>query len=319
MDSNLYLITGDENFEKQECLEKIKSDFGELVKGINFIILEKDSINNLENEINTYPFGFDKKLIIVKFEKKEKADKVENEQMEEKSDWLTDNLEKELSNLKDNCVVFYGDFQKKSRIFKLVDKYGKCLVCEKKKEYELLTWSTKIFKDKDVQISSADLNYLINLVGTDKLTLKNEIDKLVSYAMQSKIITKESIDLLCIKTSDVIIFDLTDNLGSKNVKVALKCLNDLIENKEPIQKITIMIAKHFKSLLIAKMASMENKDVMAELGTKSTYAANKYISQARSFKLEEITKIIKELAKLDIDSKVGLIDLKIGLEKVICG
>ena len=80
-----------------------------------------------------------------------------------------------------------------------------------------------------------------------------------------------------------------------------------------------MIAKHFKSLLVAKMASIENRNVMAELGTKSTYAANKYISQARSFKLEEITKTIKELAKLDIDSKVGMIDLKIGLEKVICG
>ena len=319
MDSNLYLITGDEDYEKKEYLEKIKSEFGELVKGINFIILEKENINSLESEINTYPLGFDKKLIIVKAEKKDKSDKGEGEQTEEKNDWFTDNLEKTLSSLKDTCVVFYGDFQKKSRIYKLVDKFGKCFVCEKKKEYELLTWATKMFKDNGVQISSADINYLINLVGTDKLTLKNEIDKLVSYAIESKEVTKETIDLLCIRTSDVIIFDLTDNLGSKNIKAALKCLNDLLENKEPIQKITIMIAKHFKSLLVAKMASIENRNVMAELGTKSTYAANKYISQARSFKLEEITKTIKELAKLDIDSKVGMIDLKIGLEKVICG
>ncbi len=316
MKNNLYLITGDEAFEKQEALEKIKDNFGQIVKGINFITLEKDGINSLENEINTYPFGFEKKLIIVKIDKKEKSD---TEQVEEKNDWLTESLEKSLSSLEDVCVVFLGDFQKRSRIYKLVDKYGKCIVCEKKKEYELLTWCTKIFKENEVTISNNDINYLINLVGTDKLVLKNEIDKLIDYAMETKTVNKEIIDLLCIRTSDVIIFDLTDSLGNKNVKGALKSLNDLLENKEPIQKIVIMIAKHFKSLLVAKIAMMENKNVMDELATKSTYAANKYTSQARSFKLDELVRMIKELAKLDIDSKTGLIDLKIGLEKVICG
>lgn len=157
------------------------------------------------------------------------------------------------------------------------------------------------------------------MVGTDKLTLSNEMDKLINYALDTKIVDKETIDLLCIKTSDVIIFDLTDNLGNKNTKAALKCLNDLIENKEPIQKIVIMIAKHFKSLLVAKIAKIENKNVMDELATKSTFAANKYINQAKYFKLEELVKIVKELAKLDVDSKTGNIDLKIGLERVICG
>ena len=106
--------------------------------------------------------------------------------------------------------------------------------------------------------------------------------------------------------------------SSKNKKAALKCLNDLLENKEPIQKIVIMIAKHFKSLLVAKMASIENRNVMDELATKSTYAANKYLAQSKSFKLDELSKIMRELAKLDLDSKTGMIDLKIGLEKVIC-
>lgn len=110
MNSNLYLITGDETFEKQECLEKIKSDFGQLVKGINFITLEKDSINNLENEINTYPFGFEKKLIIVKFDKKEKN---ENEQAGEKNEWLSESLEIALSTLDDVWVVFIRRFSKK--------------------------------------------------------------------------------------------------------------------------------------------------------------------------------------------------------------
>ncbi len=55
--NSLYLITGDELYEKTECLNKIKGSFNELMKGINYVILDNDSISNLENEIITYPFG----------------------------------------------------------------------------------------------------------------------------------------------------------------------------------------------------------------------------------------------------------------------
>ncbi len=316
MNKNLYLITGDDILEREESLEKIKQEFGEKVKGINYIVLDKDSIKSLENEINTYAFGFSQKLIVVKMDKKEKAS--EGETSEEKSDWLTDDLEKTLPKLTDVVIVFYGEFQKRSRIYKLVDKHGECICCEKKKDYEILTWCAKVFKENEIEIINADINYLIGLCGTDKLILKNEIEKLVSYALDTKKIKKEDIDNLCIRTSDVIIFDLTDGLGNKNIKGALNALNELLANKEPIQKIVIMIAKHFKSLLVAKVAMMEKRNVMEELATKSPYAASKYQNQAKLFTFDELKTKVRDLAKLDIDSKTGLIDLKIGLEKVIC-
>ena len=143
MGSNLYLITGEEAYEKQEKLEQIKADFGECVKGINYIALDKTNINSLEDEINTYPFGFSRKLIIVKIDKKEKASESADggndseilENVEEKNDWLTPSLEETLKNLEDVTVVLLGDIKKTTRIYKLVQKYGECIVCDKKKEY----------------------------------------------------------------------------------------------------------------------------------------------------------------------------------------
>lgn len=324
MSSNLYLITGDEAFVKQEKLNKIKEEFGECVKGINYIVLEKNSINSLEDEINTYPFGFSKKLIIVKVDKKEKkTETIENESSEEetsedKNDWFTESLEKTLKEMTDVIVVFIGDIKKTTRFYKFVQKNGECIVCEKKKEYDLLTWASKLFKENNIEINNADINYLINLCGTDMLTLKNEIDKLIDFSDDNKKISKKDIDLVCIRTSDVIIFDLTDNIGNKNIPAALNSLNELIENKEPIQKILIMIARHFKSLLVAKVATIEGKNLIDELTTKSTFAANKYKSQARSFSVEELKWKIQQFSKLDIDSKTGKIDIRIGLEKIIC-
>ena len=322
MSSNLILITGEDAYEKEEKLEQIKVNFGECVKGINFIVLDKTNINRLEDEINTYPFGFSKKLIIVKVDKKEKKESIENsdatEEQEEKNDWLTPSVEDSLKTLEDVVVVFYGDIKKTTKIYKLVQKNGECIVCDKKKEYDILSWASRIFVANGINISNADINYLISISGTDKLMLKNEIDKLIDFADDTKQVTKKDIDAICIRTSDVIIFDLTDSLGNKDTKAALNSLNELIENKEPIQKIAIMIAKHFKALLVAKVATIENRNVLDELATKSPFAANKYKTQARSLTLEELKTKVLEFAKLDIDSKTGKIDLKIGLEKIIC-
>ena len=94
-------------------------------------------------------------------------------------------------------------------------------------------------------------------------------------------------------------------------------LTDLLDQKEPIQKIAIMIAKHFKSLLVAKIATQEGKNVMDYLSTKSVYAANKYKEQAKRFTKEELIRMISDLAQLDVDAKNGKIDLLIGLQKVI--
>lgn len=316
----LYLITGDDTYEKEKRLNEIEESFGEKVKGINYVILDKDSLSSLENEINTYAFGFSCKLIVVKIEKKSEKSTTSDDSSsaEEKNDWLSESMENVLSSLgQDVTVVFYGDFQKRSRVFKLVQKYGTCVTCERQKEYELLSWCSQYLKENGISIDTADINYFISLCGAEKWMLKNEMDKLISYALDTKIITKKDIDKLSIRTSDVIIFDLTDNLGNKNICKAISALNELIENKEPIQKIVIMIAKHFKALLVAKVATMKNTNVMDELATKSTYASNKYKMQSKCFQIRELVNIISELSKLDIDSKLGKIDLRIGLERII--
>ena len=82
---NIYLITGDELFEREQEVYRIKSQFGELVKGINFVTLDKDTLHLLLGEITTYPFGFNKKLIILNIDAKSSA----SEEQNAKNDWFT--------------------------------------------------------------------------------------------------------------------------------------------------------------------------------------------------------------------------------------
>ena len=305
----LYLLSGDDQYEKEKYLQMIKSRFGELKKGINYILIDKDSINLLEQELNTYSFFNPEKLIIVKIPKKSKDET-------STKDWYTDELDRLLKqDLGNICLVFIEDGTSKSKLTSAISKIGKVEVFEKNKRENLNLWVTNICRENNIVIQQKDIAYLIELSGTDKQIIYQELKKLIDYSGDNSIIDKEVIDKLCIKTSEVIIFDLTDALGKKNTKYALKCLEDLIDNKEPIQKIMIMITKHFKMLLLAKIALKEHKELSKELGT-NPYATKKYVEQSKNYSEDELYKIFDDLCQLDIDSKLGKIDLKIGMEKI---
>lgn len=150
--------------------------------------------------------------------------------------------------------------------------------------------------------------------------LINEIRKLIEYKGKGGTITKQDVDKLCIKQIQAVIFDLTDNLGKKETSKALEVLQGLIINKEPIQKILITLYNHFKKLYIVKIAEKNYEDLAVAMNLKPNqmFLVNKYKMQAKYFQEAELRKILEELVNLDANYKVGLIDLEVGLESILC-
>ncbi len=150
--------------------------------------------------------------------------------------------------------------------------------------------------------------------------LINEIRKLIEYAGEGGTIQKEDIDLLCVKKLESVIFDLTDNLGKKNISKALEVLKNLIYAKEPLQRILFTLYNHFKKLYLTTIAVALNKDIIDSLSLKpnQTFLVNKYKTQARYFKGKELRSILQDLCDLDYKYKNGEIDLQIGLETILC-
>lgn len=113
---------------------------------------------------------------------------------------------------------------------------------------------------------------------------------------------------------------MTDNLGKKNVGKALEILDELLYQKEPIQKILITLYNHFKKVYIIKLAEKYKKDPAGALKLKpnQTFLINKYKTQARYFTEAEIRGVIDDMIKLDTDYKIGLIDVNVGTEVILC-
>lgn len=150
--------------------------------------------------------------------------------------------------------------------------------------------------------------------------LINEIRKQIEYVGENGTITKETIDLLAVKQIESIIFDLTDNLGKRNIKNARIVLNNLILSKEPLQKILITLYNHFKKLYITKLAIEQNRNLAECMNLKPNqlFLVNKYRKQSECFSKSELKEILQELINLDSSYKIGLIDLNVGLESILC-
>ena len=329
--SNLYLLYGEENFLLESSLKRIKKLFGEMINGINYIQIDKDNISEIISDIETPAFGYPQKLIIAKdtglFQKAKRGNKSENiEKKDPKKDnkfenILADYINENIELINDSVIlVFVENDVDKNNLFKAIDKNGWVCNFEKQKPVEIAKRLKATCNAYKVNVDGATLNYFIESCGTSLQELINEIRKQIEYVGPNGTITKQTIDLLATKQFESIIFDLTDNLGKKNIQAALQVLKNLLNAKEPIQKIFVTLYNHFKKLYLTKIAIRENLNITESLKLKpnQTFLVNKYTMQSKYFKEDELRKILEEFIDLDYKVKNGIIDINIGLESILC-
>ena len=319
---SLYLLYGQETYLLEDFVKKIKKTFDKLIEGINFIKIDETNINQLISNIETPSFGFDKKLIIVKdtglFKKEgKKKNNVLAGLIDRISDYIKENAE---IIKQDNVIIFIETEAEKNKLYKTIEEYGKVVNFEQEKLPVLIKRIKVISSAYNVQISDYDAQYLVECCGTNLQDIINEIRKLIEYTGNGGKISKESIDLLVTKQIDSVIFDLTDNLGKKDIKKAMEVFYNLIYQKEPVQKILITLYNHFKKLYLVKIALKNNENIAECLKLKpnQTFLVNKYKVQSGYFSDLELRRILSELCDLDYNYKIGVIDLNIVIESILC-
>lgn len=321
----IYLFFGEESYLLDTKVKKMKREFGNLINGINFIQIDDSNVKEIISDIETPAFGYEKKLIIAKntglFKKEKKTAKgpeLENiKQANKVAEYINENVD--LINVAVE-LIFVEEEVEKNELYKTIEKNGTITEFAILKLPELVQNIQKICAAYKVKIDSSTAKYFIECCGTNMQDLINEVRKLIEFVGADGIITNKEIDLLCIKQIDSVIFDLTDNLGKRDIEKAMQVLKELIYEKEPIQKILITLYNHFKKLYVVKIAEKYRKDLAVSMKLKPNqmFLVNKYKMQARYFTEKEIRQILQELINLDANYKIGLIDINVGLEAILC-
>lgn len=320
---SIYLLYGEELFLLESCLKKIRSLFGECIKGINYILLDEQNVSEIISDIETPSFGYEKKLIIARNTNLlKKEGKRKDTELSKIKDKLTNYINENINIINESVVLVFveEEVDEKSELFKSIDKNGITCKFDFQKPFQIEKRIKDICNGYKVEISSSTIKYFMECCGTNMQDLINEIRKLIEYVGEGGTIEKKDIDLLSIKKLESVIFDLTDNLGNKNISGAMQVLQNLIYAKEPLAKILITLYNHFKKLYFTKIASNTNKDLIVALNLKpnQTFLTTKYKTQSRYFEEKDLRAILQELCDLDYEFKSGKIDLQVGLETIIC-
>lgn len=321
--NSIYLLYGEELFLLESNLKKIKTLFGECIKGINYIMIDEQNVSEIISDIETPSFGYEKKLIIARntglFKKEAKKKAGDISKIKDK---LVQYIDENIEIINESVILVFVEEEadNKSKLYKTIENNGVICKFDYQKPLQIEQRIKSICNAYKVQIDSATIRYFIECCGTNMQDLINEIRKLIEYVGENGTIKNEDIDKLSTKKLESIIFDLTDNLGKKDISGALQVLKNLIYAKEPLAKILVTLYNHFKKLYITKMALNTNKDLASSLNLKpnQVFLTSKYKIQAKYFKENELRDILQELCDLDYNFKSGKIDLQVGIETILC-
>ena len=244
--NSMYLLYGEELFLLETSLKKIKTLFGECIKGINFISIDDTNVEQLIADIETPAFGYEKKLIIARntglFKKEGKRKNTEISKLKDK---INKYIQENSKLIEESVVLVFAEEEadSKQELYKTIEEIGIVCKFDFQKPIQIEKRMKSICNAYKVQIDDSTLRYFIECCGTNMQDLINEIRKLIEYAGENGKIKKEDVDKLVTKKLESIIFDLTDNLGKKNIEKALQVLrNYILQNWLNIIKKTLLKA-----------------------------------------------------------------------------
>ena len=305
--SNFYLLYGEDDYMKNLYKNKLKTALLNGSDEMNFsLFTDKVDINAVTNMATTLPFFHDKRVIFIQ----------------------DSNLFKEANDLADFLptmpdttyfVFIESSVDKRNRLYKYVKANGHVVEMNGLTEYELIAFVKSQLQQGYKKITDQDAKYMLDKIGYDMNTICNECSKVISYAGNEEIITRNHIDSICIATLENKIFEMLDCIASGNKDRALVLYNNLIALKEAPIKILSLITRHYNilyKLYYANKSNVSSNDAASSIGIPP-FAVKKYSYQLKKYNGEKLKNILNTCLEIDEKSKSGRIDPQIGVEMLI--
>ena len=294
--NNLFLFYGKNEGFKNEVTKNIIKNKNNILNYEEKEILENED-NFIENLLTKSLFD-DEKIIIIK----RSTDKI--------LDIIEDLYSKKIEDI---IIILNADnLEKKSKLRSFFEKDKKlvCVPFYPDNEQTLSKLAYIFFKNKNILISQANINLIINKCNGDREILINELNKIEYYSKNGKKINSEDIIKLTNLNENHSVSELVDNCLAKNKKKIINILNENNFNNEDC----ILIARSFlnKSKKILQLSKEFEKNKNIELTISSAkppiFWKDKEITkqQLNQWKPENIKKLIYKLCEIELLIKKNL-------------
>jgi len=295
---NFYLFYGEDK-------ELINKEIDSLVKKLSIssdsiIKYDISEVENIINEARTIGLFSLSKIIIIdstNYFSKEKGS-VDIELFED----YFDNYNK------DSYLVFIfnnSSVDTRKKLYKLISSKG---IVKKVdiSENELSNYVKRYISD--YKMDNSTINYFLSKSGTNISNIDSELDKLMLYKMNDKVINREDIDLLVIENTEEPIYDLVSSILKNDTKKAMRLYEKFTLDGMDVNQMIPIIANQFRLLFQVKRLYNQgktNQQIADILEFKNAYRVKYLLSDSYYYSEDDLKKYLVKLSNIDRDIKMG--------------
>lgn len=341
---SLYVLYGEESF----LIDKLVESLVELLIEPGSQALDKVMINaggqpakldadRLLAEVMTPPFLSRRKLVIVKncgwFSPSAGARKAESGAPESEEDdddesvqpasagkGRQDILAGLFARIPDSCCLVFIESKVDKRLkhlIGLIRKKGVLAEIGREQPQILQKWVFAECRRRQIEIGESAAESLIDRCELSMQVISQELGKLFLFCDYTGC-RKVDLDLISeISIPDLRgnIFNLTDALSDGQTEKALNLVDTLISQRQPVQLIYFMLARHFRQLICA--AELGKPDQIATALKVMPFVAGRLSRQAKRLSIDLMEEFYALFYEMDVLVKTGLINDRLALETLL--
>lgn len=300
MKNNLYLIVGEDQELVNFYLNKIMNEIGlDEDKKINYD-MNTSSISDILDEVSMISLFSSEKVVIGY-----------NFDISKISDNDRDYLIRYLNNNSSNdryIILIAGKVDGRSKDYKIFkDKFKIIDLLQVDNDKDIYKYIEDYIKDRGYKIDKYNLDYLVELLGNDINNINNEIDKIILYLSDDKVISREVIDKLVSDNIDNIMYEFTNAVLDREYEKISKMYNDFKIENVGYDYLIGSLGNALRGALVIKILYNQgnsNSEIAKFIGKKEFYV-KKMLERLYNYTVDDLCILIDKLGIIDREYKSG--------------
>ena len=302
---NAYLIFGDDRYLCYDALKKIEDALSITIKDMNSVTIsgEQSSAKDIVDSANMYPFGDANRLVVVK----------NFAPLKNKDEYKI--IESYLKTpLASTVVVFFNpdtpEFFKGMSNLMQID-------CSKIDAKMISAFIKNQLAKNEIQSSDDAIEKLILFSNNDMSRITNELEKLIAYVSDTKVLTADIVQDFVVQDKEYQIFELAEFICKGDSKKAIDLVDSfMIKPGSAFTVLSPLFNNYRRALFVSINKDKTQTELASLLGVKE-FAIRMLKNQVNIFSPKELKQIVDMIAEYDKKIKIGEMKENVAIKTIV--
>ena len=301
----VYFYYGEEDFNIELEIEKMKSKLNQDFIAMNFQNLDNPEYTELITALRTPPMMFGDMLIVIN------ADKYFLSQKNYFEDAELEDIEDALKNNPESLNIVFvvkiprdegKKLDSRRKLYKILSKFNaqEFQTFKTYKTADIASWvrnHAKKFKDLSLKDDAIDL--LIEQIGNNLRQFDGELDKLKLMAYPDNVVTRKMVEDIAISNQDL--FNITELIMKNQKDKALLEFQKLTDKKHPLE-ILAAIQTMLRKWIILKTKTSASSMELSKLTGMHEFVVKQTLTKLKNTKVSDLVNLKQNL--FDVECKI---------------